>query len=446
MTRARLARFSLLAVVLVASGLTPGPAAAQSTGDPDVLLDTALVDALASVDMGAEWLEGSVLSPELALVRVEGEQAQAAQDLFVSQAAELVEVDALLDLLVSREQAFMRRVTRTEGMIVRRLELLDKRRAELAIVVESLEQAAVERYVMGRAPAPLSTDLDDVYDLVTDVRLVEAAVEDLIGLKAVLDGLMVELDLEIDRLDDDLSDAVEALELLREQLSAQGSRLFELQRSLPETMAAAREARPLAVLPGLGLSLVTVDAYVSAERQVAATHPDCRIRWQALAGVSRVESNHGRFRGGHVEVNGRVTVVILGPVLNGKVEDIAEVVDTDGGALDGNAKFERAVGPMQFLPQTWQSFGADGNGDGVVDVHNLYDATLAAARYLCYRRSSLDDEAQLRRALLTYNQSGVYADTVRSWAHDYDEYQVPPVPPELIDGEPPADVATVASG
>ncbi len=446
MSRRHPVRGLLAAAVLVASLVAPGLAGAHETGhEPDENLDTELVDALVSVDMGAEWLEGTDPTPELTLVHVDGEGVQATRDLLIGQAAELIEVEDLLDLLVLREQELVERVQRTEATIARRTELLAERRAELAIVVESLGQAAVERYVMGRSPAPLSTDLADVYELVTDVRLVEAAVDDLIELKNDLDGVIADLELEIEGLLAELAEAVDALELLRGQLAAQGTRLLDLQRALPETLVAAREARTRAEVSGLGLSMVTVDAYLSAERQVAASHPECGIRWPVLAGIGRVESNHGRAKGGYVEVDGRVTAVILGPVLDGEAENIAEVVDTDGGALDGNGEFDRAVGPMQFIPQTWQAFGTDGNGDGVVDVHNLYDAALSAARYLCDGRSSLDGPGRIRAALLRYNNSGVYADTVLSWAEDYDEYHLPSVPSELFELAVPAPVDAVAA-
>ncbi len=446
MNRSRLGRAALAVSALLAGVVTPGSAAAHDTDEPDAHLDTELVDALISVDMGSQWLDGNDLTPELMLVPLEGEEAQAARAHFISQAAELLEVRALLDLLVDREQEMVERVEQLDGVIADRRERLVERRAELAIVIEALGQAAVERYVMGRSPAPQSTDLADVYELVTDVRLVEAAVDDLIDVKLALDARIAELERQIGGLENDRAEAADGLDLLRGQMSQQGTRLLGLQRSLPEALAAARDARRSTVIPELGLSLVTVEAYLSAERQVAATHPDCRIHWQALAGIGRVESNHGRFKGGSVAADGRVTAVILGPVLDGEAENIAEVVDTDGGALDGNSEFDRAVGPMQFIPQTWQSVGADGNGDGVVDVHNLYDAALSAARYLCNRRSSLDERGPLRRALLSYNQSGVYADTVLSWADDYDDaFHLPSVPPELLptglagSADPPAD-------
>ena len=38
---------------------------------------------------------------------------------------------------------------------------------------------------------------------------------------------------------------------------------------------------------------------------------------------------------------------------------------------------------MQFIPSTWMIYGADGNGDGIKDPFNIFDAALAAANYLC---------------------------------------------------------------
>ena len=57
----------------------------------------------------------------------------------------------------------------------------------------------------------------------------------------------------------------------------------------------------------------------------------------------------------------------------------AAIADTDGGALDGDARWDHAVGPMQFIPSTWQLAGRDGNGDGTADPFNIDDAALSAA-------------------------------------------------------------------
>jgi membrane-bound lytic murein transglycosylase B len=96
------------------------------------------------------------------------------------------------------------------------------------------------------------------------------------------------------------------------------------------------------------------------------------------------------------------------------------IPDTDGGASDGDAEWDRAMGPLQFLPTTWEELGRDGNDDGVADPDNIYDAALTAAAHLCLREpGDYTDRAALRRALVAYNASGVYADDVLEWVARY---------------------------
>ncbi|MEV5386525.1 lytic transglycosylase domain-containing protein [Streptomyces sp. NPDC052721] len=70
---------------------------------------------------------------------------------------------------------------------------------------------------------------------------------------------------------------------------------------------------------------------------------------------------------------------------------------------------------MQFIPSTWAHWGADGNGDGRADPNNVYDAALAAGRYLCAGGRDLSNPAELDRAILGYNHSAAYLRTVRAW-------------------------------
>ncbi|CAA9253471.1 MAG: GH23 [uncultured Acidimicrobiales bacterium] len=65
-----------------------------------------------------------------------------------------------------------------------------------------------------------------------------------------------------------------------------------------------------------------------------------------------------------------------------------------------------AVGPMQFLPSTWEAYGADGDGDGVSDIMNPIDAVHGAARLLCANGGA--DPHQLHSALWNYNHSDDY--------------------------------------
>jgi len=50
---------------------------------------------------------------------------------------------------------------------------------------------------------------------------------------------------------------------------------------------------------------------------------------------------------------------------------VQAIKDTDGGVLDGDPVWDRAVGPFQFIPSTWMHWKADGNGDGVADPQNI---------------------------------------------------------------------------
>ncbi|MER7550579.1 lytic transglycosylase domain-containing protein [Streptomyces anulatus] len=164
-----------------------------------------------------------------------------------------------------------------------------------------------------------------------------------------------------------------------------------------------------------GIPASILAAYKQAEQTVATTDPACRLPWQLLAAIGKVES--GQARGGRVDANGTTTSPILGPALNG--QGFALIKDTDGGAYDSDAVHDRAVGPMQFIPSTWASWGQDANGDGRKDPNNIYDAALAAGRYLCANDRDLAIAADLDKAVLSYNRSTEYLRTVRSWFSYY---------------------------
>ncbi|WP_369246193.1 lytic transglycosylase domain-containing protein [Streptomyces sp. R41] len=178
---------------------------------------------------------------------------------------------------------------------------------------------------------------------------------------------------------------------------------------LPPLRTRARERG--ASEAGAALPASVFAAYRHAEAELARTAPGCRLRWQLLAAIGQVES--GQARGGRVTADGTTVAPILGPRLDGGA--FAVVRDTDGGAYDGDAAYDRAVGPMQFIPSTWARWGTDGNGDGRADPGNVFDAALAAGRYLCAGGRDLSDPAELDRAVLGYNHSEAYLRTVRAW-------------------------------
>lgn len=181
-------------------------------------------------------------------------------------------------------------------------------------------------------------------------------------------------------------------------------------------VAMAGTPPPAELAAGLGIPPTVLDAYQRAASSEQGM--ECGLRWQILAGIGRVESNH--THGHRVDISGSVSPEIVGPILDGR-NGTARVVDTDGGALDGDDAFDRAVGPMQFLPSSWSVFGIDGSGDGAMSPHNVYDAALATVRHLCANGVTLESDAALADALFSYNNSRSYVDEVLQWIGHYDE-------------------------
>ncbi|PTR42803.1 transglycosylase protein with SLT domain [Rhodococcus sp. OK611] len=168
----------------------------------------------------------------------------------------------------------------------------------------------------------------------------------------------------------------------------------------------------------LGISVTALEAYGYAAAVMAQSRPECGIGWTTLAGIASVESRHGTYRGSSVAPTGDVSPQIRGIPLDGG-PGVAEIADTDGGAMDGDPVHDRAMGPLQFIPETWKRWGVDANGDGVANPDNIDDAALTAARYLCARGGDLTSEEGWRRSLMAYNLSGEYLTDVRDRAAAY---------------------------
>lgn len=108
------------------------------------------------------------------------------------------------------------------------------------------------------------------------------------------------------------------------------------------------------------------------------------IDWAVLAGIGKVECDHGRD---------------------------ADPSCTREGAVNAAG----AGGPMQFLAETWARYGVDGDGDGRRDRWDAADAIFAAANYL--RASGAPSD--YRRAIYSYNHAWWYVADVLRWASVY---------------------------
>ena len=172
------------------------------------------------------------------------------------------------------------------------------------------------------------------------------------------------------------------------------------------------------VISGLaanGIPKVALNAYRVAAARMAHAQPSCGIDWALLAGIGREESDHGRFGGATLNADGTSTPRIIGPALDGTHSDYI-AAPANGLALDGDSRYTHALGPMQFIPQTWAGYGADANGDGRADIFNINDAALGAARYLCANGGNLRTQAGRVRAVLAYNHNDEYVAQVLALA------------------------------
>ena len=170
--------------------------------------------------------------------------------------------------------------------------------------------------------------------------------------------------------------------------------------------------------PALNMPVPALEAYAYAARVAEVENPKCHLSWTTLAGIGEVESHNGTYHGATITPNGDVSPPIRGVRLDGTSGNL-KIVDDDGGDLDGAPEYVRAMGPMQFIPETWRLYGVDANNDGIISPDNFDDAALSAAGYLCWRGKDMATPRGWMNALMAYNHSVQYARTVRDWATAY---------------------------
>ncbi len=159
-------------------------------------------------------------------------------------------------------------------------------------------------------------------------------------------------------------------------------------------------------------------AYQRAETVINAADKSCRIPWQLVAAIGRVESDHGRTNNNVLSDDGLAQPGIYGIALDGS-GGTSQIRDTDAGQLDNDRRFDRAVGPMQFIPSTWAVVGVDADGDGERNPQDIDDAALATAVYLCSGDDDLSALPGQRSAVFRYNHSKDYVDLVLSIMNSY---------------------------
>jgi hypothetical protein len=166
-------------------------------------------------------------------------------------------------------------------------------------------------------------------------------------------------------------------------------------------------------IPGPALA-----AYHRAAGVVGNADPACHIDWALIAAIGRVESDHGRYGGNALDAQGIARPGIYGIALDGR-SGTAKIADTDNGVYDHDRVWDRAVGPMQFIPGTWRAVGGDLDGDGAKNPQDINDAAAATAIYLCAGPGNLSRFPDAYGAVRRYNNSDSYARTVLAIADAY---------------------------
>ncbi|TQL70657.1 transglycosylase protein with SLT domain [Nocardioides albertanoniae] len=185
-----------------------------------------------------------------------------------------------------------------------------------------------------------------------------------------------------------------------------------------------------------GIPSAALSAYQRAATVINAADATCKIDWPLIAAIGRVESNHGRANDNRLSAEGISTPGIFGLPLNGK-GNVAQITDTDGGQYDGDTDYDRAVGPMQFIPSTWAMVGVDADGDGKRNPQDINDSALATAVYLCSGPDNLSTDQGARKAVFRYNHSQAYVSTVLGVAEAYRSGDFTSIPNSTV----PADYA-----
>jgi membrane-bound lytic murein transglycosylase B len=177
-------------------------------------------------------------------------------------------------------------------------------------------------------------------------------------------------------------------------------------------------AHLVATASASGIPAVALAAYQRAQTVINAADPTCHLPWELVAAIGRVESDHGRAGGNRLTDQGVATPGIYGRALDGS-HGTTLIRDTDAGQYDNDTTYDRAVGPMQFIPSTWSIVGVDADNDGQRNPQDIYDASLASAVYLCSGSDDLSTDAGDRSAVYRYNHSQQYVDLVLAIMHAY---------------------------
>ena len=252
--------------------------------------------------------------------------------------------------------------------------------AELARAEAQLGELERQRREAARHPSPPPRTVPGI----------EPA-EQLVRVEAELGRRVAGQRLDLSRAHRIVEEAQKAVAAKSNDVERQRQTLAQLREELARLPSEIEVASALAAASGDASGRPTPSSFALTDippdfldlyRRAALTCPG--LSWTVLAAIGSTESSHGR-------------------------------ADLDG--VRSGANFAGAMGPMQFLGETWAAYGVDGNGDGNLDVYDATDAAFGAAKYLC--ANGAGDPSRLAEAIWAYNHADWYVVAVLSRAAAY---------------------------
>lgn len=445
---------AFLALLLVSLGTVS--ARAYGATQP-ITSDLELFEVLDRAGLVDQWNESSLTRIELNFVPVQGDAWETEREALIAliklqqgteadwaavaarqqralQAQEELENDSSANDLLLREIA--KRTAAIEDEIA-------SLQGDLPEIESTITEIAIARYMGGRLNTGLQTlqgVSEPVKNEATRMAVLFATEDAYVTLRKSTNDRITTLERELEVFELERTTALDRIAginqqqiVAQQQFTAVDARLAGLAvngETILEQLAVlipeVHQARVLAKVPnGDGMSLLALDAYIAGAESMTDLSPECVISWEILAAIGEIESKHGTLGNRYIAANGNLSSGLLGPLLDGS--QFALVRDSDNGSYDGSFEFDRALGPMQFLPSTWLRHGVDGNGDGFDDPQNIYDAAAGAANYLC-EVGKEQGTANIEVRLRGYNDSTSYIIKVLDNASNYRSRGFPGAP------------------
>lgn len=169
----------------------------------------------------------------------------------------------------------------------------------------------------------------------------------------------------------------------------------------------------------LDIPLPALAAYQRAETVLAEALPTCHLEAALLAGIGRVETDHGHIGDWRLGTAAVMRPYLIGAPAPDATHLVPELADTDGGTWDRDSAADHPLGPLQIAPSLWQQAAVDGDGDGLRRPYDMDDAALALGVALCSRDADLASAAARAAALRTLNDRPAYVKAVEAYRVAY---------------------------